>query len=99
MRRADAPLAIPPTPRARTSSILRFRRTAYTYQYATDTGQWSKTPIIALPCNNPNQGSLLPRDAGYTVGQTVGPLGDRLLVLGGNDQESNVRGGVGLASG
>ena len=60
------------------------------YQYATKTGQWSKTPIVALPCPDPNQGALLPRRTGYTVGQTVGPLGDRLLILGGNSGENNV---------
>ena len=66
-------------------------RTPLAYQYATRSGVWSKTPIVALPCPDPNQGSLLPRVNGYTVGQTIGPLGDRLLILGGNDGENNVR--------
>ena len=64
--------------------------TAYAYQYTTTTGVWAKTAIVSMPCPDPDQGGLLPRTAGYTVGQTIGPLGDRLLVLGGSDGENNV---------
>jgi hypothetical protein len=58
------------------------------FTYAAPTGSWTKLPINAQPC--PDGGSLIPRDAGYTVGTSHGPLGDRLIILGGEEGDNNV---------
>lgn len=57
----------------------------YTYLFSTQT--WSKSPVASLPC--PDGGGLLPRDSGYTVGVARGPVGDRLLILGGSVADGN----------
>jgi hypothetical protein len=68
--------------------------TTFTYQYDIDANVWTKSTLVALPCPDSGQGGLLPRDEGtYTVGQTYGPSGDRLLIIGGaaaSTAENNV---------
>ena len=54
------------------------------YNYDVNSGVWSTQGIVNHTCPDAGQGGLLPRDSGYTVGQTAGPFGDRLLVLGGS---------------
>ncbi len=66
---------------------------ALQYSYDTYAGVWSTQGIVNHTCPDAGQGGLLPRDSGYTVGQTAGPFGDRLLVLGGSpgaNDENNV---------
>lgn len=63
--------------------------TSTSLQYAYSDGVWSKSQITALPCPDSDEGGLIPRDSGYTVGQTAGPAGDRLLILGGSPGETD----------
>ena len=69
------------------------RGTALTYN-ASD-NSWIGYTISAAPCPDPDQppAPLVPRDSGYTVGivfdRGVGG-GDRLLVIGGDQNENNV---------
>jgi len=59
-----------------------------------DGSTFSRVPIIAAPCPDPLQppAPLSPRDTGYTVGVAHVSSGvDRLLILGGDDEENNVR--------
>ena len=59
--------------------------------YDTVTQQWSRAPVVSNGCPDyPDSPSLIPRDGGYTVGSTLGPAGDRLIILGGNNLDNNV---------
>ena len=59
--------------------------------YDTVTQKWSRQTIVSNGCPDyPNDPSLIPRDGGYSVGSTNGPVGDRLLIIGGNNADNNV---------
>ena len=54
---------------------------------------WSFMPINASACPDPNQppAPLTPRDSGYTMGVVSVEGRDRLIILGGDKAENNVR--------
>ncbi len=59
--------------------------------YSSATNLWTKYPLVANVCPDDGEGSLLPRDSGYSVGSTSGPDGtDRLLIVGGSLGDNNV---------
>lgn len=53
---------------------------------------WKSARIEPKACPDAGNPALLPRDriGAYTVGHTVGPSGDRLLVVGGDDTSNNM---------
>ena len=88
-----------PPPRAhlhrRVSPPARRYNRGTALQYDSGSNTWTPYTINAAACPDPDQppAPLVPRDSGYTLGVMFGKGqggGDRLLVLGGNQDENNV---------
>ena len=86
---------LPPSPSPSSLATTRSynRGTALTYDPGAQT--WTGFDIIANACPDPDQppAPLVPRDSGYTAGIMYDKGqggGDRLLVLGGDQDENNV---------
>ena len=85
----------PPTSAPNANNDLWTFNLGTALQYNNNTNVWTGYAISAAACPDPNQppAPLVPRDSGYTVGiiwDKGQGGGDRLVVLGGDQDENNV---------